>query len=156
MMEQSRLKQYRVDAKREAADQLADLESVMSKRCVETERRAEHLVSNARAAADEKIRRQQQASEQAWDRKLATLQQKHLSDTESVLHRAQEEIKQCKSDSDKKMQGVLSEAAQYQEELDIATERADAAERQLVVRSNAFQTSFANGIALVCLNSIRL
>ena len=111
----------------------------MSKRCVETERRAEAMVSNARAEANEKIRKEQQASEQVWNRKLAALRQKHLSDTESVNHRAQEEIRQCKSASDKKIRGVLSEAAQYQEELAIATDRVDAAERQLVVRSTAFQ-----------------
>jgi hypothetical protein len=149
MMEQRRLKQDRVDLKREAAEQLADLESVMSKRCVETERQAEHSVSKARAKAEENIRKEQQAIQQAWDHKLTALQQKHLSDMESVNHRAQEEIRQCRSDSDKKMRVVLSEAAQYQEELVIATDRADAAERQVVVRTNV-----SDLCCIACLDSV--
>jgi hypothetical protein len=132
--EQSQLKQERVDLQRQAAEELADLESAMSKRCAETERQAEHLVSKTRVAADEIIRRQQRAIEQTCDRKLAALQQKHLGDMESVDQRVQEEIRQYKSDSDKKLRDVLSEAAQYQQELVIATDRADAAENQLVVR----------------------
>ena len=87
--------------------------------------------------------------------KLAALRQEHLSDTESVNHRAQEEIRQCKSASEKKIRGLLSEAAQYREELVIATDRVDAAERQSVVRSTVLQSSFAKN-CIVVFEMIRL
>ena len=131
---QTRLQQDRLDLKREAADELADLDSRMSERCAEIERRAEYLVSRAHTKADETVRRGQRASEQAREIELAELRQKYHAEIESTSRRAQTDFEQHKLESEEKLRAAHSEAARFHEAVTTATDRADAADRRIVVR----------------------
>ena len=134
-MEQTliRLQQADVELKRDAAEELADLDSIMSQKCAETEWRAEHLVSRVRDEADQKIRLELQAAGHANDLKIVEANEMHRAEIDTIDRRVQEEIDHSKFELEAQLRAALSDATTFREEAAKAVDRADAAESRTVV-----------------------